>query len=68
MRRLGWHALVRGGNLVFPGPQLLRLSLDVATGSAGILLALHAVFEDGGSFLPYLATRSPTVTISSERR
>jgi hypothetical protein len=59
VRRLGSHALLRNGNLVFPGEQLLRLSMDMATGSAGILLALHAAFEGTQAALPYLATSSP---------
>lgn len=54
IRRLGWHALLRGGDLVFPGDQLLRLSLDLATGSAGVLLALRAAFEGSAAFLPHL--------------
>lgn len=54
IRRLGWHALLRGGDLVFPGDQLLRLSMDLATGSAGVLLALRAAFEGASGFLPYL--------------
>ncbi|RZS44306.1 protein kinase-like protein [Herbihabitans rhizosphaerae] len=60
VHRFGSHALSRNGNLVFPGDQLLRLSLDLATGSAGILLALHAVFDGTRAVLPYLETRSPT--------
>jgi hypothetical protein len=45
VQRLVWHALPYGGLVAFPGEQLLRLSMDLATGSAGILLALGAVFE-----------------------
>ncbi|GLW89576.1 class III lanthionine synthetase LanKC [Actinokineospora globicatena] len=39
--RLAWHAVPfpRGGT-AFPGNQLLRLSMDLATGGAGVLLAL----------------------------
>jgi predicted Ser/Thr protein kinase len=40
VRRLGWHALLREGHLVFPGPQLLRLSLDVGPRAAGVQHAL----------------------------
>jgi serine/threonine protein kinase len=39
---LNWHALGWRGHLAFPGTQLLRMSMDLATGSAGILLALSA--------------------------
>ncbi|WHT18323.1 class III lanthionine synthetase LanKC [Crossiella sp. CA-258035] len=41
--RLAWHAVPHGGGLAFPGDALLRLSHDLATGSAGVLLALHTV-------------------------
>jgi tRNA A-37 threonylcarbamoyl transferase component Bud32 len=54
IERLGWHAVLRGDDLVFPGDQLLRLSTDLATGSAGVLLALQAAFEGETAFLPYL--------------
>ncbi|MDI5974606.1 class III lanthionine synthetase LanKC [Amycolatopsis magusensis] len=43
---LGLHAVTRDGTTCFPGHQLLRLSADLATGSAGILLALHAALGD----------------------
>lgn len=42
---LGWHALPYGGGLAFPGNQLRRLSMDLATGSAGVLLALGAALR-----------------------
>jgi len=42
IRRLTWHAVSYHGNLAFPGDQLLRLSTDLASGSAGVLLALGA--------------------------
>ncbi|NUT43707.1 MAG: protein kinase/lanthionine synthetase C family protein [Thermoactinospora sp.] len=45
---LAWHALPFMGGLAFPGNQLLRLSMDLATGTAGILLALS------GASLPFL--------------
>lgn len=37
---LAWHAVPYGGGIAMPGNQLLRLSMDVATGGAGVLLAL----------------------------
>ncbi|MGW6460248.1 class III lanthionine synthetase LanKC [Streptomyces sp. NPDC055078] len=40
---LNWHVLNWKGHTAFPGSQLLRMSMDLATGSAGILLALAAV-------------------------
>lgn len=45
VRGLGWHAMPFGGGLAFPGNQLLRLSMDLATGSAGVLLALGAALQ-----------------------
>ncbi|WP_394276596.1 class III lanthionine synthetase LanKC [Luteococcus sp.] len=39
--RLGTHALVRRNGIVFPGEQLMRLSTDLSTGSAGVLAALR---------------------------
>ncbi|MET9913379.1 class III lanthionine synthetase LanKC [Streptomyces sp. NPDC006476] len=48
IRRLSWHAVRKDGGLFFPGAGLMRLSADLATGSAGILLALHIVFEGKG--------------------
>jgi hypothetical protein len=57
VRRLGWHARTYRGQLVFPGHQLLRLSADLGTGSAGVLLAMSSAFEDNGPILPYLDPR-----------
>jgi hypothetical protein len=47
VRRLAWHAVPRddrsgaGRTVAFPGHRLLRLSMDLASGTAGVLLALH---------------------------
>lgn len=49
---LRWHALPYEGGLAFPGDQLLRLSMDLATGTAGVLLALGAT--EGACHLPFL--------------
>lgn len=55
---LDWHALPYGGpdgaGLAFPGDQLLRLSMDLATGTAGVLLALGAVQHNRPVGLPFL--------------
>jgi hypothetical protein len=60
VRRLGWHALTHNGHLAFPGRLLLRLSMDLATGSAGVLLALHGVLgADQAAILPFLDVRQP---------
>ncbi|WP_308061624.1 lanthionine synthetase LanC family protein [Streptomyces scabiei] len=46
IRRLVWHLIPHRGHAAFPGEQLLRLSMDLATGSAGILLALGSALAD----------------------
>ncbi|MGY0235042.1 class III lanthionine synthetase LanKC [Longispora urticae] len=70
IRRLAWHAQPYAGHLAFPGRKLRRLSMDLATGSAGILLALNAVFSGKGSVLPHLPPldRGCTIPTMNERR
>ncbi|MFE0889406.1 class III lanthionine synthetase LanKC [Streptomyces rochei] len=51
---LSWHAMEYQGHLAFPGEQLLRLSMDLATGSAGVLLALGSALHTGPARLPFL--------------
>ncbi|WP_267245644.1 class III lanthionine synthetase LanKC [Streptomyces sp. PR69] len=51
---LAWHAMRYRGHLAFPGEQMMRLSMDLSTGSAGCLLALAAALGDGGAHLPFL--------------
>ncbi|MEV6525745.1 class III lanthionine synthetase LanKC [Longispora sp. NPDC051575] len=68
VRRLAWHAQPYKGHLSFPGIKLLRMSMDVATGNAGILLALNAAFEsEGHPVLPYLDPRF-SAPVDRERR
>lgn len=55
VRNLSWHAVPFGRGLAFPGDQLLRLSMDLATGTAGVLLALGAALHDEVVDLPFLA-------------
>jgi tRNA A-37 threonylcarbamoyl transferase component Bud32 len=57
--RLSWHALAYGGGIAFPGQQLLRLSMDLATGTAGVLLALGAALHDEPVHLPFLGPAGP---------
>jgi class III lanthionine synthetase len=57
LRRLGWHAVSYRGHLAFPGSHLLRLSMDLATGTAGVLLAVHAATVDHAGFLPFFHPR-----------
>lgn len=51
---LSWYALPYGGGLAFPGDQMMRLSMDLATGTAGCLLALAAAQPGSGAGLPFL--------------
>jgi serine/threonine protein kinase len=54
LSRLSWHAVRHRGRPVFPGDQCLRLSMDLATGTAGVLLAAHAVRAGSVPALPLL--------------
>ncbi|MFD6247555.1 class III lanthionine synthetase LanKC [Streptomyces roseolus] len=51
---LTWHAMPYEGHLAFPGEQMMRLSMDLATGTAGVLLALSAALGDRPAHLPFL--------------
>ncbi|WP_171163439.1 class III lanthionine synthetase LanKC [Streptomyces sp. I05A-00742] len=52
---LGWYAMGYGGGLAFPGSQMMRLSMDLATGTAGCLLALAAALDGRpAAHLPFL--------------
>ncbi|MFE4060523.1 class III lanthionine synthetase LanKC [Streptomyces sp. NPDC059096] len=53
---LAWHAMTFQGHLAFPGEQMMRLSMDLATGTAGCLLALAAASPpyEGAAHLPFL--------------
>ena len=55
---LGWFAMSYQGQLAFPGHQMMRLSMDLGTGTAGCLLALAAALDPDGAgadaHLPFL--------------
>jgi hypothetical protein len=63
LRNLRWHAMPYGGGLAFPCNQLQRLSMDLATGSAGVLLALgaalHPAPQERPIQLPFLSKQPP---------
>ncbi|MFJ2606222.1 class III lanthionine synthetase LanKC [Streptomyces sp. NPDC087425] len=60
---LGWLAMDYQGQLAFPGHQMMRLSMDLATGTAGCLLALASVLEpESGARLPFLPPPSAATT------
>jgi class III lanthionine synthetase len=52
--RLDWHALSYRGRLAFPGEHLLRLSMDLGSGSAGLMLAVAAALGEERAHLPFL--------------
>ncbi|MDH6214474.1 class III lanthionine synthetase LanKC [Streptomyces pseudovenezuelae] len=51
---LSWHAMSYGDRLAFPGEQMMRLSMDLSTGTAGCLLAVASVLGDSPAGLPFL--------------
>lgn len=54
------YAVGIDGELAFPGAQLMRVSMDVATGTAGVLVAVHAATAPGAEpVLPFLSPRPP---------
>jgi class III lanthionine synthetase len=54
VRRMAWHAVRYAGGLAFPGDMLFRLSMDLGTGTAGVLLGLAAALAPAGAALPFL--------------
>ena len=52
VRRLAWHAISYRGGTAFPGETLFRLSMDLATGTAGVLLGLASALSPDGAGLP----------------
>jgi serine/threonine protein kinase len=71
VRALAWHAMPYADGLAFPGEQLLRLSMDVATGTAGVLLAVGAAKSDTPVHLPLIApapVRRPQIPVLSGHR
>lgn len=55
---LGLHAVAHEPGLVFLGDHGMRLSCDLATGSAGVLLALDAAIGSGTVHLPFFSDTS----------
>ena len=53
--RLAWHAMRYDGGLAFPGDMLLRLSMDLGTGTAGVLLGTAAALAPHGAVLPFFS-------------
>lgn len=51
---LAWGAVPYQGQLAFAGEQMMRLSMDLSTGTAGCLLALGSALHDIPVHLPFL--------------
>ncbi|MEU7745950.1 class III lanthionine synthetase LanKC [Nonomuraea sp. NPDC049158] len=66
VKGLRWHALPYGGGLAFPGDQLLRLSMDFATGTAGVLFALGTVMGEQPGRLPFLEAAADRRPVSNQ--
>ena len=67
VRGMAWHALPYAEGMAFPGNGLRRLSMDLATGGAGVLLALGAALHDEPVHAPLLApTRRLAVPASAD--
>ena len=67
LANLAWHGVPYEGHLAFVGDQLLRLSMDLATGSAGVLLALASVLGEGTVTLPFLERTEVSSVIQPTR-
>ncbi|MEW9530073.1 class III lanthionine synthetase LanKC [Microbispora sp. NPDC049125] len=65
---LSWHAIGYRGHLAFPGERLLRLSMDLATGTAGVLLAAGAAMHDEPVGLPFLGGAIPANPLAGAGR
>jgi hypothetical protein len=63
VRRLAWHAVPYAGGLAIPGDQLFRLSMDLGTGTAGVLLGVAAARAPGDATLPFLG---PPASVRAE--
>jgi hypothetical protein len=65
VRRLAWHAVDYGDGLAFPGDMLLRLSMDLGTGTAGVLLSVGAALAPGRT--PTLPFLGPPISLPGEQ-
>lgn len=62
-RRIAWHAIRYADGFAFPGDMLFRLSMDLGTGTAGVLLGLAAALAPTGAALPFLG---PAISLPGE--
>ncbi|MCC3776127.1 class III lanthionine synthetase LanKC [Streptomyces sp. UNOB3_S3] len=61
---LGYYRMAYRGDIAFPGHQMMRLSMDLATGTAGCLLALATALGNHPAHLPFLPSRDAQVPAS----
>ncbi|HTU76079.1 MAG TPA: class III lanthionine synthetase LanKC [Trebonia sp.] len=54
VQRLAWHAVTYADGLAFPGDMLYRLSMDLGTGTAGVLLSVARAARPDAVALPGL--------------
>jgi tRNA A-37 threonylcarbamoyl transferase component Bud32 len=66
VRRLAWHALRYADGIAFPGEQLMRLSMDLASGTAGVLLAVGSALHEAPVHLPFLERPDSSKTSPQE--
>ncbi|HUN37982.1 MAG TPA: class III lanthionine synthetase LanKC [Trebonia sp.] len=52
VQRLAWHAVTYADGLAFPGDMLYRLSMDLGTGTAGVLLSVARAARPNAVTLP----------------
>ncbi len=67
LSRLAWHMLSYRDEVAFPGDQLMRLSMDLATGSAGVLFALSGALDGNGPTLPFLTPAAQTAAADTRK-
>ncbi|MDT0453109.1 class III lanthionine synthetase LanKC [Streptomyces hesseae] len=63
---LGYYRMAYRGDIAFPGHQMMRLSMDLATGTAGCLLALATALGDHPAHLPFLPSRDASIPASRQ--
>lgn len=66
--RLAWHAISHRGHPVFPGRLLMRVSADLATGAAGVLLTLYGLASGEEPELPVPGLRPACPATTTEGR
>jgi serine/threonine protein kinase len=62
---LAWHLVGHESGLAVPGFGLIRLSMDLATGSAGVLLATSVAQTGAGDILPALGLTPNPASVPS---